>query len=200
MPKEVELERLREQIGFIVEIDKLKGILRQSLVLEDGRQENDAEHSWHICMMAVLLREYAAGEVDVLKVVEMLLIHDIVEIDAGDTFAYDAAAHADKAAREEKAAERLFGLLPAEQGTRLRRLWDEFEARQSAEARYAAALDRLQPMLLNFYGKGGGWKRHAIGKEQVVEYNRHMAEGAPALWEYARGLIEEAVEEGYLKE
>ena len=193
-------DRLQEQITFIVEVDRLKQVLRQSMLIGDGRRENDAEHSWHICLMAVLLREYAAEEVDLLRAVEMLLVHDIVEIDAGDTFAYDEAGHADKEAREKKAAERLFGMLPQDQERRLRALWDEFEARQTPEARYAAAMDRLQPMLLNLATEGGGWKVHGITKGQVVAYNRHMDEGAPDLWAYARQQVEEAVGKGYLAE
>ena len=191
-------DRLQAQIAFIVEVDRLKQVLRQSMLVGERRRENDAEHSWHICLMAVLLREYAAQEVDLLRAVEMLLVHDIVEIDAGDTFAYDEAGHADKEAREKEAAERLFGLLPAEQGGRLRALWDEFEARQTPEARYAAAMDRLQPMLLNLATEGGGWKEHGITKGQVLEYNRHMGEGAPALWAYAEREVEAAADKGYL--
>ena len=191
-------ERLQEQISFIIEIDQLKQVLRQSVLVGDGRRENDAEHSWHICLMAVLLREYAAEPVDLLRVVEMLLIHDIVEIDAGDTFAYDVAGHQDKEAREQKAAERLFGILPGDEAERLRALWDEFEARKTPEACYAAALDRLQPMLLNFATEGGGWKKHGIGQEQVLDYNRHMGEGAPMLWDYAEKMVKEAVAKGFL--
>ena len=191
-------DRLNRQIDFLLEIDQLKQVLRQSLLTGDRRRENDAEHSWHLCIMAVVLAEYAADEFDLLRTLKMLLIHDLVEIDAGDTFAYDTEAHADKEEREQKAAERIFKLLPSDQARELRDLWDEFELRQTPEARYAAALDRLQPMLLNFHTGGAGWRRHGIRKDQVIEYNRHMKDGAPALWTYARDMIERAVEEGIL--
>ncbi len=193
-------ERLAQQLQFILEIDKLKQVLRQTVLLADKRRENDAEHSWHLAIMAVILAEYATVEVDLMQVLKMLLVHDIVEIDAGDTFAYDTAAHKDKVEREMLAANRLFNLLPAEQAKDLRAAWDEFEARQTPEACYAAALDRLQPMLLNFHGDGSAWVKHAISKEQVLSYNSHMAAGAPALWDYAKTLVEEAVIRGYLKE
>ena len=191
-------DRLNRQIDFLLEIDQLKQVLRQSLLTGDRRRENDAEHSWHLCIMAVVLAEYAADEFDLLRTLKMLLIHDLVEIDAGDTFAYDTEAHADKEEREQKAAERIFKLLPSDQARELRDLWDEFELRQTPEARYAAALDRLQPMLLNFHTGGAGWRRHGIRKDQVIEYNRHMKDGAPALWTCARDMIERAVEEGIL--
>ena len=194
-------ERLERQISFIVEIDGLKQVLRQSLLLGDGRQENDAEHSWHLATMAVLLFEHAEGsEVDLLKVLKMLLVHDLVEIDAGDTFAYDEEGNRDKLLREERAAERIFGLLPEDQAAEVRELWDEFEARETASARYAAALDRLQPVLLNLYSGGGGWRRHGIVKQQVIDYNRQIADGAPELWEWVRQRIDTAVAEGMLPE
>ena len=197
----MDFERLGQQIGFIVEIDKLKQIFRQTLLLADRRQENDAEHSWHLALMAVLLAEHAVEtDIDVLRVVKMLLVHDLVEIDAGDTFAYDAEAHKDKEEREIKAAERIFNLLPPDQARTVRGLWNEFEARQTSEARYAAALDRLQPVLLNLHGGGDGWRLHGITKSQVIAYNRHIEEGAPSLWEYVRKSVDEAVERGILKE
>ncbi len=196
----MDCDRLVRQVDFIIEIDKLKQIFRQTLLPADQRRENDAEHSWHLGLMAVLLAEYAAGEVDVPRVVKMLLVHDLVEIDAGDTFAYDAEAHQDKQEREVKAAERIFNLLPVDQAREVRALWDEFEGRQTPEARYAEALDRFQPVLLNLYNKGEGWHRHGIKKAQVIAYNQHMEKGAPALWEYAREKIDEAVEQGILEE
>lgn len=193
------MERLAAQVGFILEADKLKQILRQTLVSGgEGRRENDAEHSWHLGLMALTLREYAAQPVELLRVVEMLLIHDLVEIDAGDTFVYDEAAQASKAEREERAAVRIFGLLPADQAARVRGLWEEFEARQTPEARYAAALDRYQPLLLNFATEGAAWRRHGVRRAQVIERNRHIEEGAPALWAAASELIEEAVRRGWI--
>ncbi|MCC7261622.1 MAG: HD domain-containing protein [Candidatus Latescibacteria bacterium] len=193
------MERLAAQVGFILEVDKLKQILRQTLVSGgQGRRENDAEHSWHLGLMALTLREYAAEPVELLRVVEMLLIHDLVEIDAGDTFVYDEAAQASKAEREERAAVRIFGLLPADQAARVRGLWEEFEARQTPEARYAAALDRYQPLLLNFATEGAAWRRHGVRRAQVIERNRHIEEGAPVLWAAASELIEEAVRRGWI--
>ena len=192
--------RLEAQIGFVLEVEKLKQVFRQTLLPGDRRRENDAEHSWHLSLMAILLVEYAAAEVDLLKVLKMLLIHDVVEIDAGDTFVYDVVANEDKAHREQRAADRLFGLLPADQASTYRALWDEFEQRQSAEARYAAALDRLQPLLLNFYTDGAAWQRHGIKKAQVIAHNEHIGEGAPALWEFARKWIDSAVAKGFLAE
>lgn len=196
----MDAERLAAQLGFVLEVEQLKQVFRQTLLPGDRRRENDAEHSWHLSVIAMLLVEYAAAEVDLLKVLKMLLIHDVVEIDAGDTFAYDVAGHEDKAQREQQAADRLFGLLPADQAATYRALWDEFEQRQSAEARYAAALDRLQPLLLNFHTGGAAWQRHGVKKAQVIARNEHIREGAPALWEFARKLIDAAVAKGILAE
>ena len=193
-------DRLAEQIEFIVAVDRLKQVFRRTRLTDDDRWENDAEHSWHLALMAVVLGEHAATEVDLCKVLTMHLIHDLVEIDAGDTFAYDEAAHAGKEERERAAAERIFGLLPAGQGDSLRRLWEEFEGRETPEARYAAALDRLQPLLLNYHMRGvTGWRRHGVCAPQVVARNRHIAEGSPALWEFARRLIADSVKEGKLE-
>ena len=193
-------ERLAEQIEFIVAVDRLKQVFRRSRLTDDSRWENDAEHSWHLALMAVVLREHAAEEVDLCKVLTMHLIHDLVEIDAGDTFAYDEEANVGREEREAAAAERIFGLLPAGQGDSLRRLWEEFEARETPEARYAAALDRLQPLLLNYHMRGvTGWRRHGVSAAQVVDRNQHIADGSPALWEFARRLIADSVKEGKLE-
>ena len=198
---EREQERLAQQLEFILEIEKLKQIFRQTILVEDRRRENDAEHSWHLSIMALLLAEHVCdGEVDLLKVIKMLLIHDLVEIDAGDTFAYDEVGNADKVEREQAAAERIFALLPQEQGRELRALWEEFEERKTSEARYGAALDRFQPLLLNFHTQGFAWRRHGVKKAQVIARNQHIEEGAPALWAHAREMIEEAVKRGYLEE
>jgi putative hydrolase of HD superfamily len=192
-------ERLARQIGFIVEIDKLKQVLRQTLLLDRSRTENDAEHSWHIATMVVVLAEYAAPEVDLLRVIQMLLIHDVVEIDAGDTFLYDEAGAAAQTAREEAAAERLFGLLPSDQGAALHALWREFEAGTSADARFARALDRLQPLLHNYYTEGAMWRAHGVSAAAVLTRLRVIEAGAPALWRFAEGLIRECIAKGWLK-
>lgn len=192
-------ERLEQQLAFVREIDKVKTILRQTITLAERRQENDAEHSWHVAVMAMLLAEHAAEPgLDVGRVVRMLLVHDLVEIDAGDTFAYDEAANRDKPQREEAAAERIFNLLPSDQAGEVRALWDEFEARATPEAKYAAALDRLQPLMHNYFTQGHAWRQHGVTRDQVVERNRHIADGAPALWDYAAKLIDDAVAKGYL--
>jgi len=192
-------DRLAQQIDFIVAVDRLKQVFRQTRLIDDLRRENDAEHSWHLALMAVVLHEYAAEDVDIARVLTMHLIHDLVEIDVGDTFAYDETGQSDREERERAAAKRIFGLLPADQGASMLALWEEFEARQTAEARYAAALDRLHPMLLNYHAGDSPWRRHGIRRPQVVAFNRHMREGAPELWEYAHRLIDAAVAEGKLK-
>lgn len=192
--------RLERQIRFILEIDRLKTVVRQTLLTDRSRQETDAEHSWHLALIAVLLSEYAAeGGIDVARVVKMALVHDIVEIDAGDTYCYDDKGAIDKPARERAAADRLFALLPEDQCREMRALWEEFEARKTAEAKYAAALDRLQPLLQNYATGGAMWRKHGVGAEKVLERNRHIGEGAPELWKYAENLIRSAVEKGYLQ-
>ena len=194
----MDADRLERQIDFIVEIDKLKRVLRRSYLADGKRRENSAEHSWHLAAMAVLLSEYAQEELDLARVVKMLLLHDVVEIDAGDTFAYDEAAHADKNERERLAAERIFNLLPADLAGEVFALWEEFEEGETPEAKYAEALDRFQPILLN-YGSGGiAWQEHGISSEQVIARNRHIEAGAPVLWTYVRGLIDRAVSSGRL--
>jgi putative hydrolases of HD superfamily len=191
-------DRLAQQLDFIVQMDALKQVFRQTLLIGDRRAENDAEHSWHLALMAIILREHAAHDVDITRVLSMHLIHDLVEIHAGDTFAYDEAAHEDKEAREQAAADRIFALLPEDQERDMRALWDEFEERVTPEARYAAALDRLQPLLLNYHTDGAAWKKHDVRHAQVIERNSHIAEGAPTLWEFARQLIDTALTEGKL--
>ncbi len=190
--------RLSAQIAFIVEIDKLKTILRQTLLMDASRRENDAEHSWHIATMAFVLAEYADDPVDAGRVAKMLLIHDVVEIDAGDTFIHDEAGHADKEAREQAAAARLYGLLPEDQAAELTDLWREFEARHSADARFAHSLDRLQPILHNFETGGGTWKQHKVTADQVEKLLPRIEGGSRRLADYTRALIAEAVARGYL--
>lgn len=193
-------QRLQQQLTFLLEIDRLKGVLRQSRLLHENRRENSAEHSWHLAMLALLLAEYADTPVDVARVVKLVLIHDLVEIDAGDTYCYDAQGQQDKALREHQAATRLFGLLPPAQADELWSLWREFEARETPEAAFASALDRLMPLLHN-YGSGGAlWRQHAIHERQVLARNAPIAAASATLWELARAIIAEAVEQGYLPE
>lgn len=194
-------ERLQKQIEFIKEIDKLKHILRQTVLMDGSRQENDAEHTWHLAMMAMVLLEHTPEPRPKLsKVLKMLLVHDIVEIDAGDTFAYDTAGYEDKQEREMKAAERVFGLLPEDQKQELISLWLEFEERQSLEAKYAAAIDRIQPLLHNYYTGGLSWKKHGVRSSQVLDRISGVADIAPSLYELVTGLIQDAVQKGYLQE
>lgn len=191
--------RLAQQIQFIIEIDKLKQILRQTLLTDGSRQENSAEHSWHLALMAVVLAEYApVPGIDVLRVIKMLLIHDLVEIDAGDTFCYDMQGNQSKAVREKQAATRLFGLLPEEQGAELRSLWEEFEAQETADAQFATALDRLQPLLHNQQTQGGTWRIHGITVAQVQQRMQPIETGAPALWSFVQQVLEECITVGYI--
>lgn len=192
-------ERMARQIEFIIEVDKLKDVFRQTITTRSRRAENDAEHSWHLCLSVMVLSEHANHPgLDVLKVLKMLIIHDMVEIDAGDTFAYDTAAQASQHARETLAADRLFGMLPADQAHAFRVLWDEFEARQTPEACFATALDRFQPMLLNCRTEGASWKRHGVTQDRVVARNKHIADGCVELWRYAEQMLQEAVDTGHL--
>lgn len=191
---------LTQQLQFIVEIDRLKQVLRQTLITEATRRENSAEHSWHIAMMAIVLAEYAPAGVEILRAIKMLLIHDLVEIDAGDTFCYDLQGNQGKAAREAQAADRLFGLLPAQQGKELRQLWDEFEAQATPTAQFAAALDRIQPFLQNLYTQGGTWKQYGIYRNQVMQRMKPVATGLPHLWAWVQQAIDQAVVAGYLQD
>lgn len=191
--------RLAQQIQFIVEIDKLKQVLRQTLLTDSSRQENSAEHSWHLAMMAILLVEYApVPEIDLLRVIKMLLVHDLVEIDAGDTFCYDISGNQNKVEREQEAAKRLFGMLPTEQGAELRRLWEEFETSETTEARFATALDRLQPLLHNQETQGGTWRIHGINHKQVLQRMQPVEEAAPTLWPLVEKVIADCIAAGYL--
>jgi len=197
---EVQTNRLTQQIQFIIEIDKLKLILRQTLLTDASRRENSAEHSWHLALMAIVLAEYAPSGVDQLRAIKMLLIHDLVEIDAGDTFCYDVQANEDKAAKEAQAALRLFGLLPVEQAEEMRSLWEEFEARKTPTAMFAAALDRIQPMLHNQQTQGGTWRIHGITRDKVMKRMAPVETGAPELWFFIQQLIDDCVAAGYLQE
>jgi putative hydrolases of HD superfamily len=191
-------DRLRAQLAFLLEADQLKAVVRRNPLADRSRRENAAEHSWHLALFALVLAEHAAEPVDVCRVVRMLLVHDVVEIDAGDTFAYDEDGHADKLERERAAAERLFGLLPDGQARELRALWEEFEERATPEARFAHAIDRLQPILLNATAGGGTWVEHGVSIEQVRAYNHVIAAGAPGLWDHAQHVLEQAVAQGLL--
>lgn len=192
-------ERLKKQLAFILELDKIKKIGRQTYLSDASRKENDAEHSWHLAIMAVLLAEQANEKIDVLKTVTMVLIHDVVEIDAGDTYAYDSAGNDSKREREEKAADRIFNILPTDQANYMRQLWEEFEAGETAEAKFAYTLDHVQPLLLNDASEGLSWREHEIKKSQVMKRNEKTGEGSDALWEYARGIIQKNTELGNLK-
>lgn len=187
-----------KQISFIMELDKIKKITRQTYLSDGSRKENDAEHSWHLALMAVLLKEYANEEVDLAKVIPMVLLHDLVEIDAGDTYAYDQAGLATQRARETKAADRIFGMLPEDQGTKFRNLWEEFEAYETAEAKFAHVLDNCQPLLLNDASGGKSWKEHTVHKSQIYKRNEHTAEGSREIWEYMQQLIDKHIQLGHV--
>ena len=196
---ELQNERFSQQIAFILELDKLKNIYRQTLVLHEDRQENDAEHSFHLAVMACILAEHAREPVDVLHVMKMVLMHDVVEIDAGDTYCYDEQGNQTKRERELKAADRIFALLPEEQASEYRGLWEEFEARETPEAKFANALDRIHPMLLNFTKGGISWKKHQIHAQQVQNRNCPVIEaGSSEIGEFAEKLIQTAKEQGML--
>lgn len=193
------MTRLEKQISFIVEIDKVKNIFRQTLLADGNRKENDAEHSWHIALMAILLKEYAEEEVDVLKVMTMVLLHDLVEIDAGDTYAYDTVAAASKRDREVKAAERIFGMLPEDQGNYFRALWDEFEEYETADAKYAHLLDNFQPLLLNDASGGISWREHGVKKTQIYKRNERIEETSEAIWKKIQELVDKNIALGNVK-
>jgi putative hydrolase of HD superfamily len=191
--------RLVRQIEFIAECDALKEVFRQTINTRSRRAENDAEHSWHLCLCVIVLAEHAnVPDLDVLRVLKMLIVHDLVEIDAGDTFAYDTAAMAGQHEREAIAADRIFGLLPPDQAREFRALWDEFEAKATPEAKFATACDRFQPMLLNCRTQGAAWARHGVTHERVVARNRHVADGSTELWAYADQMLAEVVAAGHL--
>lgn len=192
-------ERLEKQIEFIKEIDKLKAIKRQTLLINEDRQENDAEHSWHLAMLAFLLSEYSNEKIDVLKTIKMVLIHDIVEIDAGDTYCYDEEGYKTKADREIKAAERIFGLLPDDQYNEMKALWEEFEAMNTPESKFACVLDRLQPILLNYTKGGVSWRKHGVKREQVEERNKCTQSGSEELYRYIMSIIANADEKGMFR-
>jgi putative hydrolase of HD superfamily len=195
---EADPDLLARRLRFVLEADRLKSVLRRTRLLDGSRHENSAEHSWHLALMAVLLADTAAARVDLLRVLSMLLVHDVVEIDAGDTFCYDADANLDREEREQLAADRLFGLLPDGEAREMRGLWEEFEAGETDDARFAVALDRLQPLLLNAAGGGGSWREHAVTRAQVLRRMEPIRHGAPALWGYVARTIDEACAAGHI--
>lgn len=200
MSTDIGQARLDRQFAFIREIDREKKIGRQTYLADGERKENDAEHAWHMAVMVLLLQEYANEEIDALRTISMLLIHDLVEIYAGDTYAYDEEGKQSQRKREQEAAEKLFGILPEDQEQMMRALWEEFEAEESAEAKFARTMDHIQPLMLNDASGGKSWAEHGIRLSQVLERNQKTADGSAALWEYARErFIQPNVEAGRLQ-
>ena len=196
------MRNLEAQLAFIRELDKLKGVYRLARVKTDeNRQENSAEHSWHLCLIAHVLLDYVDEAVDINKVIRLLLVHDIVEIDAGDTFAFAAQSALDEQPEKElRAAKRLFGLLPKHQGDDFLNLWLEFERRDSPEARYAVAIDRVTPLIMNVANDGGSWRHHSPSRSQVLKRNEYIGIAAPRLWDYVVSQIDFAISQGWLSE
>jgi putative hydrolase of HD superfamily len=194
----IDMTDFEKQINFIMEMDKIKHIGRQTYLADASRKENDAEHSWHLALMAFVLADYANESVDVLKTMKMVLLHDVIEIDAGDTYAYDVEGNKSKREREVKAADRIFGLLPEAQQAEYRGLWDEFEAMETPEAKFANMLDKVQPLLLNDASGGKSWEEHGVKKSQVLARNSRTHEGSEQIWAYARELIEKNAGDGRL--
>ena len=193
------MDRIKRQILFIERLDHLKQVMRQNLVMNESRRENSAEHSWHVATMAMVLAEYASQSLDLLKVLKMLLLHDVVEIEAGDTFCYDVEGNKDKEERERLAAAKIFGLLPEELAKEFGDLWDEFEAGRTPEASFANSLDRFQVLLQNWNSRGGSWRIHSIQKAQVINRMLPIKTGAPALWPVVEAYLEEACAMGILE-
>ncbi len=192
------MDKLKKQMDFLIEIDKLKSIFRQSRLADDSRFEDDAEHSWHLCMYAIILEEYAPEGIDMLKVLKMALIHDLVEIYAGDTYLYDVEGNKTKADREMKAADKLYSALD-KQGAELRALWEEFDLCESPEAQFANCLDRLQPIMLNYLTKGKMWLKNSVHKSDVLERGYRLVNyGHPKIVEFLNKILDESVEKGYL--
>lgn len=193
------MERLEQQLRFLMELDKQKEILRQTYLADGSRRETDAEHAWHLALMCIILSEYANEPIDTARTVLMVLTHDLVEIDAGDTYAYDVQGNETKRARELRAADRIYGLLPEDQGAYLRELWDEFEAMETPEARFANALDKIQPVLLTDRAQGKSWREHGVQKEQIMTRNARTHEGSEVLWDHVRKIIEKNVDAGFIR-
>ncbi len=194
------MSRLEQQLALLMELDQLKSVLRRTRVKSaDGRLENSAEHSWHVALMAILMEEHANEPVDISRVVKMLLLHDVVEIDAGDTFVYDTVAAQEQEEKEIAAATRLFGMLPQEQGQELFATWQEFEQAETADAKFAKALDRIIPMLLNYHNQGQSWQEHQVRRDQALAINQRIEYGSEVLWQKAKEMIEDATQKGWLK-
>lgn len=191
-------ERLNKDIEFIVELDKMKSILRETTLIDKSKRENDAEHSWHIAVMALVLSEYADEDIDVCKVIKMLLVHDLVEIYAGDTFCYDVESNKSKKERELIGADKIFGMLDEDKGKELRSLWEEFEEMKTKEALFAASMDRLQPLLNNYYSGGGTWKKYGVPKKDIYKRVDPIKESSEKLWELTKNIIEDAFSKGYI--
>ena len=193
-------KKLQRQMVFIAEVDKMKAIFRRTLLTDGSRRENDAEHSWHLALMAIVLEEYAAEPVNLGRVLAMVTVHDLVEIYAGDTFAFDASANQDKSQREQEAANKLFGLLDEEQGRKIRQLWEEFDAMNTADSRFAASLDRIQPFMHNVLTDGHTWKLGSVTKEQVYRRMAPVKTGTPALWPWLEAQVAGAIKKGLIRE
>ena len=190
--------KLDAQLRFALEIDRLKEVYRQTRLLNTNRRENSAEHSWHLAVLTMVLRDYSEPGIDSLRVLHMVLVHDIVEIDAGDTYCYDEIAVRDQKVREQEAATRIFGILPDAQAIEFRELWDEFERRETPEAKFAHALDRLQPLLHNYHTQGKSWLKHGVRVDQVLDRNRVIKDGSERLWREAERMINDATGKGWL--
>ena len=192
-------EKIHNQIKFAITIDEMKNIFRRNLLADGSRRENDAEHSWHLAMLAMILEEYSAEKVDIERVLKIALIHDLIEVYAGDTFAYDAKGNEDKHEREIQAAEKLFGMLDPVQGGEIRELWDEFEAMETAESKYANAIDRIQPLILNYLTDGHTWKMGDVTSDKIYKRMDIIRTATPDLWHIVEGIINTSIKAGILK-
>lgn len=191
-------DRIKKDIEFIVELDRMKSILRQTSLIGEDKREDDAQHSWHIAVMTMVLSDYSNKEFDVNRAIKMLLIHDLVELYAGDTFCYDAKGNEDKSERELAAADRVFGMLDKSKGSFLRELWDEFEEMETPEAKFAASMDRLQPMLNNYYNGGGTWRKFGVAQQDILKRIGPLKETSDQLWQFVENMIEDAYQKGLI--
>lgn len=189
---------LKKELEFIIELDKMKNVFRQTSLIDKSRRENDAEHSWHIAVMTMLLSKYADESIDECRVIKMLLVHDLIEIYAGDTFCYDEIGNSNKKERERKAADKLFSMLPDKEGREIRKLWEEFEEMETEDALFAASMDRLQPMLQNYFSDGGTWKKFNISKEQVYERISPVKKSSKEIWRFVEYMLEDSFKKGFI--